>query len=375
MLKTKYYLRATALIVVCIFCVAMVVKKQSKQEKPHDLENAVSLSNQSLKMAKIEVSVIKPRVLKIFTPAPGEVMPNTNLSTKITTRVQAQIAERFVVEGQHVTAGQVLVKLSSVDMAKTQADLLLASQEWERVKSLGKDAISGKRYYESQVNYQRAYSTALAYGMTEDEIKELLVTQKSTNAQGEFKITAPRDGTIFDIKFTDGELIEPGRILLQIIDESTVWINAKMSPNLVTPIKIEDAAKVVVGSQSFVGRVIQVFHQLDEVTRTRTVIIEVQNANDSLHPGQFVNCLIESGHTKPVLAVPSEAIIRTADGDKGIYIEKMPGVFQLQEITALETINNQTIIQGITANTRVVTKGVFFVHSELNKNGFEAHNH
>ncbi len=353
----------------------LILSYQLAFAKETDSENTVQLSEQSQKLAGIVVTTLKPKILKIYTPAPGEVAPNTNLSTKVTTRVAAQVVERYVQEGQHVKQGQVLVKMSSVDMAKTQADLLLASQEWERVKSLGKDAISGKRYYEAQVNYQRAYSTALAYGMTEIEIKQLLITQKPTQAQGEFRLLAPRDGTIFDIKFTDGELIEPGRVLLQVVNEGSVWVNAKLSPGLVRPIKINDSAQVIVGNQVLMGHVIQVYHQLDEVTRTRSILLEVKNASDLLHPGQFVNCLIESGQTKPVLAVPVEAIVRTPDGDMGIYLEKAVGLFQLNEIKLVETINDQAVIEGVPANARVVTKGAFFVHAELNKKGFDAHGH
>lgn len=357
--------------VIIVFFV-LVYQLTFAAEKPDGNENTVQLSKQSQKMAGIVVTTLKPQILKVYISAPGEVTPNTNLSTKVTTRVSAQVVQRYVQEGQHVKKGQILVRMSSVDMAKTQSDLLLASQEWERVKSLGKDAISGKRYYESQVNFQRAYSTALAYGMTEAEIKELLATQKPTRAQGEFNILAPQDGTIFDIKFTDGELIEPGRILLQVINENSVWVNAKLSPSLVRPIQINDGALVVAGNQVQSGHVIQVFHQLDEITRTRTVLIEVQNSKDLLHPGQFVSCMIESGQTKPVLALTQEAIVRTVDGDLGVYVEKKEGLFQLQEIKLVEVINKQAVIVGVPAGTPIVTKGVFFVHSELNKKGFDA---
>ena len=276
---------------------------------------------------------------------------------------------------KHVKAGQPLVDLSSVDMAKTQGDLLLATQEWERVKSLGKNAISAKRYSEAQVAYQHAYSTALAYGMTETEINEILRTQKPSSAKGEFKLLAPRDGTIFNINFTEGELIETGRVLLQVVEESTVWIDAKLPPDLVRPVKVGDAAHMLVSGRSLAGRVIQVHHQLDETTRTRSIRLEVPNPDDLLHPGQYVNCQIESGQTKPVLALPVDAILRTADGDWAVYIEKQPGKFQQIEVKMGEVIDNQAIVEGIAPGTRVVTKGAFFVHAELNKKGFDPHGH
>lgn len=335
-------------------------------------KNIITLNAASLQTAGIAVSILTPQNLPVFISAPGEVIPNANLTTKITSRVPAQVVRNEVQEGQHIKAGQPLVILSSVDMAKTQGDLLLAAQDWKRVQSLGKDAVSGKRFSQAQVDYQRAYSTALAYGMTETEINTLLKTQKPSQAKGEFNLLAPRNGTIFNINFTEGELVEPGKVLLQIVDEGTTWIDAKLPPDLARPINIGDTAEIIVKGQKLSGRVIQVHHQLDEVTRTRSVRLEVENKNDALHPGQFVNCQIKTGQTSPVLALPVDAVLRTVDGDWAIYVEKKQGEFQQVEVKVINTTNNKTIIEGVPAGTRVVTQGAFFIHSELNKSGMES---
>lgn len=374
-LERKYLIAiAVSLLVVTsgllflIFNERMPVKENVVAEK-----NIIKLDPASLKMADIQVSTLQPQVLAFLITAPGEVIPNANLTTKVSTRVPAQVIQRYVQEGQHVKTGQPLVDLSSVDMAKTQGDLLLATQEWERVKSLGKDAISGKRYSEAQVAYQHAYSTALAYGMTEGEISAILRAQKPSNAKGEFKLLAPRDGTVFNINFTEGELVETGRVLLQVVEESTVWVDAKLPPDLVRPVKVGDAARIAVNGKTLSGNVIQVHHQLDEATRTRSVRLEIPNLDDLLHPGQYVNCQIESGYTKPVLAVPVDAVLRTADGDWALYIEKQPGTFQQVEVKLGEVIDNKAIVEGLKSGTRVVMKGAFFIHAELNKQGFDSH--
>ena len=49
-------------------------------------------------------------------------------------RVAAQVIARHVKLGENVKKGQALVTLSSVDMAKAQGELLIASAEWKRVK-------------------------------------------------------------------------------------------------------------------------------------------------------------------------------------------------------------------------------------------------
>ena len=369
-MKQKYLVLITPLL--WLVFLNGVFASTNQEEPP----NTVILNQDSQQVAGIKVTTLQPKPLIKYISAPGEVIPNANSTAKITTRVPAQVIQRQVQEGQHIKEGQPLLTLSSVDMAKSQGDLLLAEQEWERVKSLGRDAVSGKRYAEAQVNYQRAYSTALAYGMTESEINALLSTQKATQAKGEFNLLAPRDGTVFNINFTEGELIDPGKVLLQIVNEDTVWIDAKLPPDLVGDVKVGDSVRVLFNNtHTLIGQVIQVHHQLDETTRTRSIRVEVTNSKDLLHPGQFVNCQIEAGKTEPVLAVPIEAVVHTADGDWAVYIEKKSGEFQPMEVKMVEVINKQAVIEGIPAGTRVVTEGTFFVHSEFNKRGFDAHGH
>lgn len=347
----------------------------AEEEKDPSDKNVVILNKEAQQAAGITIITLEPQAIKVSVSAPGEVIQNAKLTNKVTIRVASQVIKRNVQEGEHVKKNQIIATLSSVDMAKVQGDLLLASQEWQRVKSLGKEAISGKRYSEAQVAFQHAYSTALAYGLTEEEADELLRTQKPSQAKGDFNILAPRDGTIFNINFTEGELIEPGRILLQVVDESTVWIDAKLPSDLTRPVKVGDLAKVSSRNTALSGRVIQVHHQLDETTRTRSIRVEIPNANDVLHPGQYVNCQIEGGETAPKLALPVAAVLRTSDGDWAIYVEKSPDHFQQVKVKVVEVINNYAIIEGVPIGVKVVTNGAFFVRSELNKRGFDADGH
>lgn len=361
---------AKMLVLIALLIANQVWAKEEDIEK-----NQVVITKEAQQAAGIKIEILQPQEVKELILAPGEVIPNAKLTNKITTKVSSQIIKRLVQEGEHVKSGQILAVLNSVDMAKVQGDLLLASQEWQRVKSLGKEAISGKRYSEAQVGYQHAFSTALAYGMTESEINNLLRSQKPTQAKGEYNLLASRDGTIFNINFTEGELVEPGRILLQIVDEEIVWIDAKLPPSLPRPVNVGDSAKIIANDKILTGKVIQVHHQLDETTRTRAIRLEANNSDDTLHPGQYVNCQIEDGQTKPKLALPIKSVFRTADGDWAAYVEIKQDAFQQVEVKVIEIVNDQAVIEGLKPGTRVVTDGAFFVHSELNKKGFDAHDH
>ena len=107
-----------------------------------DQPGLIQISLEGQKAAGIETKVLKPTSIPIYISAPGEIIPNTNLTTIVTPRVPAQLLQRYVNVGDHVLKGQALAKLSSVEMARAQATLLLSRKEWLRVKELGPRAVS-----------------------------------------------------------------------------------------------------------------------------------------------------------------------------------------------------------------------------------------
>jgi cobalt-zinc-cadmium efflux system membrane fusion protein len=105
------------------------------------------------------------------------------------------------------------------------------------------------------------------------------------------------------------------------------------------------------------------------------VRIEVPNPEDRLHPGLFVEVRIASGMSEQILAVPEEAVMRSADGDWQVFVEHEPGEFEPREVEVLRTSAGQAVIEGVAPGTRVVIQGAFFLQSELAKSGFDIHDH
>lgn len=347
----------------------------NQQNDKHGDEGLIEISPEGQQAAGIKTETLKAKSLPIYISAPGEAIPNKDLTAIVTPRIQAQVIKRLVKIGDHVKQGQPLVRLSSVDMAKAQAELLLAQKEWLRVKQLGKQAVSAKRYQTAEIAYQQAYSKLLAYGMTRQQIEASLKSNDPTKANGEFTLLARRGGTIFSADFTEGQMIEPGNTLYKIVDETSLWVDAKLSNG--ESAKIEKGAKAIVQTahHELAAEVLQVHHKLDETTRTRVVRLNVPNPKDQLHPGEFVTCLIQTGETQSVLAVHQTTLMRTPDGDQAIYIEVKPNHFQAQEVQVTKKIGPWRVIKGVKPGVRIVTKGAFFVHSESLKGGFSTHNH
>jgi len=95
----------------------------------------------------------------------------------------------------------------------------------------------------------------------------------------------------------------------------------------------------------------------------------------------FVTALIATRNKSKALQVPEAAVLRSADGDWQVMVEQdEAGEFKAVEVAVKNISDGKAVIEGLEKNTirsgtRVVTRGAFFVQSELAKGGFEIHNH
>ncbi len=349
-------------------------------EGGHEEEaGAVHLKPEQMQAANIVVETLELTDANDITRAPGEIKLNAYKTIKVSPRINAQVIARHAVLGEEVEKGQALVTLSSVEMAEAQGQLLLADKEWQRVKKLGRKVVSARRYITAKVEYEKSYANARAFGMNENEIKTLRA-QKSS-ADGSFKLVAQQAGRILHDKFIVGERIEAGYELMVITDESIMWVEARVTPQIISLIDIGNAASILLNDKKLPARVIQLHHSLDETTRTSAVRLEVANDDDRLHTGMFVTTFIETRNTSKALRIPEAAVLRSSDGDWQVFIEQdEAGEFKAVEVELKNISNGMATIESKGGNSikpgiRVVTHGAFFVQSELAKGGFEIHNH
>ncbi len=339
-------------------------------------ESRVQLTEEQMRIAGIVVEPLSLRSLPIEIEAPGEVKLNDYASSQVTPRIEGQITARLVKLGDHVKKGQPMVTLSSAPMAEAQARAIVASKEWQRIKKLGTQVVSEQALIESRINFQQSQAKLLAYGMTQQQVSKQLKGSSASAADGSFTLLSPQDGTVIHDDFIVGKMIEAGDLLFEITDESTLWVEAQVNPQLISELIIGTPGRVRFGNKWIEGKVIQAHHDLDEKTRTLGIRLEIPNPDDHLHPGQFVTARFQVGETgKAVLTLPVEAVLRSPDGDWQVFIEEKTGEFEPREVEIVREMPALIVIEGLEPGTRVVTKGAFFVQSELAKSSFEVHNH
>ena len=177
-----------------VVCLCLTLIQPVYAEEADHEGTAIELSAEEQRAAGIVIGTVEPRALNETLRIPGEVVINAYRSVLVTPRITAQVVARHAKLGAEVEVGQPLVALSSVEMAEAQGTLIVANREWQRVKTLGRQAVSEQRYTEAQVAQQHALAKVLAYGMTMAQAEALMQSGDASKGDRYLRLARPTGG-------------------------------------------------------------------------------------------------------------------------------------------------------------------------------------
>ncbi len=137
-------------------------------------------------------------------------------------------------------------------------------------------------------------------------------------------IKAPLAGVIDARNVNLGQTVEPNSVLFHISDRTKMLIIASVYEEDVGKVKLNQEAVVQVLSypdRVFMGKVILVSPNLDTVTRTVKVWIEVANLGDLLKPNMFAKANLLLQKKEDALSVPNAAVLE-AKGQKFVFVRE-----------------------------------------------------
>ncbi len=329
----------------------------------------VSLTKNQQALVNIQIEALQARNVSYSIYAPGEIQANGYTSYLVSPRVDSVVMKRHKALGDHVQVGEKLVTLFSESVAESQAALKVSQAEWKRVKQLGRKAVGASRFIKAMNDFELGKARLVAYGLSKEAINN------TKTPLGEYTLIANTSGAILSDDFQQGQRVEAGHALMLLSDESQLWVEARIQASVQLKLPVGTLAQVKVGNRYYGATVSQEAHTIDEKTRTRIIRLLIDNPDDTLHPGEFADVYFSMKTKKAVMTVPEDAIMRSADGDWAVFIETKTNQFASQEVELGRIMGDQREIFGLELGTRVVTKGVFFVASEIAKGGFDPHGH
>jgi Cu(I)/Ag(I) efflux system membrane fusion protein len=154
---------------------------------------------------------------------------------------------------------------------------------------------------------------------------------------------------------------------MKIVPVDPIWILADLPQEASNALAI--GSKATITSNAFPGTelpatVALVYPEMDHDTRRVRVRLSLRNGKGLLRPNMFVTVGLRVGDDRPVLQVPSESVIRAADGQR-VIVAMGNGRFVPRQVKiAAEWSDTVEILDGLAEGEEVVTNALFMIDSE-----------
>ena len=332
---------------------------------PEPSDAAVQLTADEQRQAGIQTTTVERRNVTDQLPAVGRVEEAETAIRTISARIGGRI-DRLLVNftGQPVQNGQPVAEIYSPEIVTAAEEYKLALENRQHL------AASQQAVALQQADALIAASRRRLelWGLTPEQI-ETLITAPETPIH--LTIASSANGIIRTRRVTEGQYVNAGDALFDVIDLSTVWVEAdvfhtdiaRIRPGLRAEISSDALPGTLRGTVSFIEP------RSDPESRTTPVRIEVNNPGMRLRPGMFVNARFNIPLGSNVLTVPRTAVIDTGT-EKLVYVALPDGVFQQRVIqTGTPAANDYPVVSGLAAGDEVVTHGVFLIDSQTRLTG------
>ncbi|WP_455628773.1 efflux RND transporter periplasmic adaptor subunit [Parabacteroides chinchillae] len=335
-MKTKKILSA-------IPAVALLILMSCSGEKKNE---AVDTVNEKAKVKIEKVSMQDVEQQNEFTAT-----VEANIVNRIAPQTPFRIEKLFAEVGDHVKAGQLLVKMDATNLKQSKVQLDNQEIEFKRIDELYKVGGASKSAWDAQ-------KTALE-----------VARETYKNLQENTQLLSPITGVITARNYDSGDMYTAAEPIYTVEEIRPVKLLVNVSESFFTKVKKGNEVDIkldVYGDEIFKGKISLIYPTIDPSTRTFPVEIKIANNDERVRPGMFARVTITFG-TMNHIVVPDLAIVKQSGaGDRYIYVYK-DGKVSYQKVELGRRMNNKyEIISGINDGDMVVVSG----QSRLN-NGME----
>jgi Cu(I)/Ag(I) efflux system membrane fusion protein len=312
-------------------------------------DGSVTVSPGKLQRTGVRTTVAVLAPLAASLHAPGIVVLDERRISVISLRADAFIETvADVTTGSTIAEGAPLVTLYSPEIAAALAQFVTD------VRSEGQQRAGARQRLENLGVPGEVIDRIAAEGLVSVSIP----------------IMAPRSGVVLERMAVEGMMSEAGETLFRIADTSMVWVIAEVPESALMDIAAGAEVRVSfrgLAGDPMTGRIDTIYPEVDMMTRTGKLRIELPNPDGRLRANMFAEVEIMLGGA-PVVQVPEGAVIDT--GDRQVVILDLgEGRFRPEPVMVGRRGGGMIeIVSGIEAGDTVVSAATFLIDAESNLN-------
>lgn len=273
-----------------------------------------------------------------------------NEMVELKSETEGTLQEILFEEGQHVKAGDLLVRLDeskfAAAAAEADANYRMGEANFERARKLQKDQLISKQEFDQTAAAFQALQATL--DLKKRQLKDT-------------RIVAPFSGIVSARRISPGQVIDKNTLLTVLVDVDPVKVEFGVPERFVAQLKIGQKISVKLAAfpdRSFEGEVYFIAPYVDEVYRTALLKAKIPNPKGELKAGMFANLDLTLQVKASALVVPESAIL--ASGDRTmVYVVDAQDTAQIRPVTlGARQAGVVEVVSGLKAGERVVAEGL-----------------
>lgn len=299
----------------------------------------------------------EPEIVDTF-DLPAIVEPN--LIVTISAEVDGRVERIPLKKGSLVYAGNLLIQLNEdlllPEFEGAEAQFKRDQIEYERVANLVKEKVSPPRDLDNATS-QLAISKA--------RLAEVRARLERT------RILAPSAGLLNDLLVEEGEYVQAGTPLAELVDMDTVKVVVEVPERDIAYFTVGQKAEVFVEAsgqeKALIGTITFISKLADQQTRSTRMEITLDNKEGLFLSGQIVRAHLTRRILRDVIFIPLLAVIPMEEG-KAVYVVSSSQAQRCEVELGVIKGDRIQVKRGLAPGDRLVIAGHRFVSPGQNVN-------
>ncbi len=393
-----------------LFVLSACNEKKAEEEGHHDEEKSqteVALTEDQFRTVGIETGTLENRNLNAVIKANGYTTVPPQNAANVSALMSGVVKDIFVLEGTFVNKGKVLATIQNLEVVEIReeynsaiANIEYLQLEFNRQKTLSDENVNPRKTFQ-EVKSKLAVERSKAQA-AKSKLEALNVSVGGSSSV--FPLVSPISGYVGKISISKGAFAETGLPLIEVVDNSQMHLDLNVYEKDLASISVDQEVDFVLTNQSnkaIKGKIFGINKSFSNESKTVAVHAKINpESSKGLISGMYVSANINVNNvTLP--ALPKDAVVRNGDKyfvfvldenhkeeahgteeahDKNVDHE--PGEKHKEvHFKAIEVVPGTTdlgytavkFIETLPADSKIVTKGAFYLLSAMKGGGEHEH--
>jgi membrane fusion protein (multidrug efflux system) len=269
-------------------------------------------------------------------------------SVEITPEIAGHIAQIKFKDGAEVKQGEILIQLDDAiyqsKYESAQAKLHYSKNNFARLSRLGKKGL---------VSQQALDQAEADLKERKADVDEALVMLEK------MKLRAPYDGVVGKSRVNPGDYVNVGQKLVKLTDTKNLRIEYNVPEKFLPLLKVGQSVSITAAAypdKTFSGALSFISPTINTDNRSISVYADIENKDNLLAAGMFVEASQSLGTTEHALMIPARSLVPVLDGAK-VYTVVEGKAFEVKVTLGQRTEDAVQVVHGLSKSDIVITDG------------------